>query len=416
MKHKLLVLSSVLLCLVLSPVVRAVQTSSPLLLLITDRSLYYGDPNDWPSYYGYTGDLWVWSAAGHPLKQLTHYGYNYSPVISPDGKYVVYDSIPQEVVSQKCSIPLFGFTGPPTNVWVLNITTDDGVRIAEQPPGIKFCEDNPGNPPPKYIKHLWPAWSPDSKSLVWVEYQPQEDHPGATDNFIHYRLVTYNLAQKLRRVIVAALPLDQENGHNGGDVAPVDWGQSGIVSFAYAGLYIYDAEGKQLFFGKKFDPGFDACSTLLGVPQARWVKDGDKTYVYFEDCSHPTQVLLVDSLTYQPSEPPGQLEIYNLNAPDQLSLVPTFDDKQNVLWQVLAPGQPGHTLDLKQAGLNGPPISALDRIAISPDGQQVAYLSDNGVMLYDKNGHTTPVDIKPNADQGIAWIGWGPVGLRIRHP
>src|ERR1700694_4591475 len=42
----------------------------------------------------FSGDLWEVSAPGQPAKQITHWGYNFSEVLSPDGQSVAYLSVP----------------------------------------------------------------------------------------------------------------------------------------------------------------------------------------------------------------------------------------------------------------------------------------------------------------------------------
>lgn len=45
------------------------------------------------------GDLWAWSDSVKSFKQLTHWGGNRSAVLSPDGKFVAYLSIPTRVMA-----------------------------------------------------------------------------------------------------------------------------------------------------------------------------------------------------------------------------------------------------------------------------------------------------------------------------
>ncbi|WP_189071048.1 PD40 domain-containing protein [Deinococcus radiotolerans] len=86
--------------------------------------------------------------------RLTTYGRNSDPVVSPDGQWVLYLSLPQWVVGG-------GYL--PTNVWVMNLRTRVAHRLADQPA--------PSTPEGPYICRDLLVWSSDSRSAAWVEWR-----------------------------------------------------------------------------------------------------------------------------------------------------------------------------------------------------------------------------------------------------
>jgi hypothetical protein len=228
-----------------------------------------------------------------------------------------------------------------------------------------------------------------------------------------YRLVVYSVAQRNQRVIVSDLPGDQA----GGNGQRVDWNKIGIIDSAFLNLetpnvlslFIYDKEGKTLF-SNHFDT-FDSPPCNLGNMWSRWVNNGKQPVVYFCDDTHQ---FLLNPISRELNETSMQLELYSSNAPNMLSLFPSFGEDEYV-WHLANKGQVVKDIDTIR-GKRHLDWYALDKIAISPDGQQVAYLNDKGLVLYDLSGQATPVPIKLNKGQKIAWIGWGPTDWRMREP
>ena len=106
------------------------------------------------------GDLWKFDIENNTAKQLTTWGYNGGPILSPDGRKIAYLSTPKELIDKINSgqIPQFAGT-PPTNIWVMDIATEIFTQIADQRGAVT---DNG-------ILRSVPAWSPDSTKLIWSE-------------------------------------------------------------------------------------------------------------------------------------------------------------------------------------------------------------------------------------------------------
>lgn len=349
------------------PVVRAQQKSAPLILVIS-------------------GDLWAWNGPGQPLKQLTQWGYNSAPVISPDGKYVAYSSLPAFVVDDiKKQGGRSGY--PPSNIWLMEVATSNAVRIADQPPNAGYGQNQPST------MRASPSWSPDSKALAWGEIVG--DKTTSDGSFAGYdeHMVVYDLGQQTQKVILKDMP--SYNGINGGD--SVYWGESGIALLIPPGagdppdpptptLYLYNSAGK-LLLQKSLDPG-DAQNSFYFFA---WIKDGQKELglIYAEDQNSGS--LLFDPKTGQVTKPSGRIERASANAPNGIHL---FFDADGL--NILPPGKdPVHVKDSTMA-------------AVSPDGQQVAYIAGEGddakVWVY-RDGQTIPISLKTG--QRATELAWG---------
>lgn len=99
--------------------------------------------------------------------RLTTYGRNSDPVVSPDGQWVLFLSLPQWVVGG-------GYL--PTNVWVMNLRTRVARRLADQP--AQATQDGP------FICRDLLVWSGDSRRVAWLEWRvtssPDHTRPGPT--------------------------------------------------------------------------------------------------------------------------------------------------------------------------------------------------------------------------------------------
>lgn len=107
------------------------------------------------------GDLYL--ETPHRSLRLTSYGGNHSPVVSPDGQWVVYLSITPEWIG--------GGGYLPTNVWLMNLRTRVARRLANQPGGAS--EDGP------FISRDLLIWSKDSQKVAWVEWRITSNHDAA---------------------------------------------------------------------------------------------------------------------------------------------------------------------------------------------------------------------------------------------
>lgn len=96
------------------------------------------------------GDIAVAAPDGGGFRQLTTYGYNQDPVLSPDGERVAYRSIPASIAGQPDALARLGEGH--FNIWVIS---SDGAQAWKLTEG-------------EVVRGV-PAWSPDSRRVAFAE-------------------------------------------------------------------------------------------------------------------------------------------------------------------------------------------------------------------------------------------------------
>src|SRR5690554_5869672 len=171
---------------------------------------------DAPVIYWRDGDIWSWSPATGTIRQLTTWGYNERPVLSPDGQRFAYVSLAQITVNALAAgKPVFDIA--PSNIWLWDIGTGQATRLADQPPGATYQPDDgsPGN----FIVRGTPVWSPTMDRLAWAEYVVPSNE---------YRLVAYRFATGETQVLVPELPLPFADA-GFFPMAELEWSSTGIA-------------------------------------------------------------------------------------------------------------------------------------------------------------------------------------------
>jgi hypothetical protein len=112
-----------------------------------------------PERYPY-GDLYAWTPGSAEPVQLTTWGYNRAPVLSPDGTKLVYGSVPQFVIDQGEDYFFDYGWEDPINIWMMDVATRQFRRIADQPAD---AQGKVG------LTRSDPVWSPDSQRVAWFE-------------------------------------------------------------------------------------------------------------------------------------------------------------------------------------------------------------------------------------------------------
>lgn len=125
--------------------------------------LRQGEPQDSyrniPDRYPY-GDLYAWTPGSAEPAQLTTWGYNRAPVLSPDGTKLVYGSVPQFVIDQGEDYFFDYDQDDPMNIWMMDVSSRQFTRIADQPTDAL---ESGG------VLRTDPVWSPDSQRVAWFE-------------------------------------------------------------------------------------------------------------------------------------------------------------------------------------------------------------------------------------------------------
>jgi hypothetical protein len=172
------------------------------------------------------GDLWAWEAKGQPLTQLTDWGHNHNPTISPDGTRIAYTSYASIFTDWLQTVQGAGGFLPPANIWILDLPSRQTFRIADQPADASF---NGPEQPGTYTMRQSLTWSPDGGSVAWIEI-PVTPESALGDGQYSNRtaIVVYDLASR------ATLTVDSFTVNGGSPRIGVDryglgWNESGVV-------------------------------------------------------------------------------------------------------------------------------------------------------------------------------------------
>jgi len=345
------------------------SNGAPVVLLLTSRK-------------GSVGDIYAWNVASHSLKQLTSWGYNFAPHVSPDGKWLAYRSVSQAAVSAITQGQAMN-AEPLANIWLFNPYTEEEIQIAEQLENATYVSGN-------LISRQDPVWSPDGTSVAWVERDTHSE-----------RVAIYSLSSKT----TITFPLNLPPGCCEGTTPTLYWGRSGIAITNNEGtpthteqvIYIFDAQGQQL---AKLAPGGNS------FLQYGWITDGDN-HEYLGCTVNGVFMVFYSLGNAQLATPEGVPEMYGPMAPDELSVYPANNP---VLWTITRHGQ-------KVADIND--IKDATDISIAPDGQAIVYrqnvegeyLQGGTLFVYFVNGQT--VSIIPQLR--VLAVTWGETAWRIHN-
>ena len=327
---------------------------------------------------GILGDIYAWDMASLALKQLTSWGYNFAPRISPDGQWLAYLSVSRAAVTAMKQGQAMNAERL-ANIWLINPYTEEAVRVADQPQNEAVQSGN-------LITRTDPVWSPDGTSLAWI------------DSDIHgERLAIYTQASQATAMFSLNLPpACCEGGYR-----TLYWGHSGIAILGNEGtpptqvkqvVYVFSPKGVQL------------ARAELSVdfsPQYGWI-----TYNGHEYLGGPTngELTLVDPFNTSPIVAQGYPEMYSLSASNELSVHPA---KNPVLWTITRQGE---TL----TDIND--IQNPQNISVAPDGKGIVYSQGNDadggkLFAYLASGQTVPI----TPQMRVLAVTWGATGWRI-HP
>jgi dipeptidyl aminopeptidase/acylaminoacyl peptidase len=317
------------------------------------------------------------------LKNLTVYGYNGVPILSPDGKTIAYSSYAQTYVQEQ-----FGGnfrSGPPSiNIWVMDAASGNAKRIASQPTDNRAPGEARIRP---FITRSDPRWSPDGQYLAWME-QAEGTNDRETDQNEH--LMLYKLSSDQTKEIY------KQDPGGIGSAPPVEWNALGIS------IITVKAATKPVVLRILNPTGKVQSEIELGTEpvQAQWL-DGE---------SSPTLITTNNLITLTDNGhaitlPP--LEIYSLSAPDGLCLV-SDAGYFNSEWSLVV------------AGKSPLAIGKLNSYAISPEGTMAAYIPADGLSLSVFDGKKISkvglggIKVNHVSQLQASGLAWSALGIRLQ--
>ncbi len=328
-----------------------------------------------------SGDLWVWTPDEEAFQQLTFWGYNHEPVISPDGNWVAYNSEAEITVDAIQRSGGIGGGATPSNIWLMELATGEAFRVIDQPPDASLFI--PGVPD-KGVARSTPTWSPDGTMLAWTELTYPEGEN---------RLGVYDLARGETRV----MDLDIPEQYGVPTPLEVEWG-GGIavrtVTYDVAteavneAIRVYDPSGALLS-----DTDLQATDDAFSI-EFLWIADDGKDYVGV--LYNTGRWMLIDPLT-------GATQL--MNGAPALSSRTQSRDGVSATFMVGADGYDWSVI-YPDGRIEALGTFYIWQIFISPGGGEILLLDypDSGVVSLWRDGQLTTLQGDPfNLVNGASW-------------
>ena len=184
------------------------------------------------------GDLWKYNFVDNTATQLTEWGFNGGPILSPDGSLIAYLSTTDDFVSRWTAGTASQTSGTaPANIWVMETATEQFTLIADQSAASAAG-----------ILRSLPVWSPDSRRLAWLQIDPNLQALTAATLQIH------NLDTGITSTLVAGIDLGVQDSNI--RMPSLRWGDGGIARL----LFTYPEGGLTPFLYIEF---YDATTGTL---------------------------------------------------------------------------------------------------------------------------------------------------------
>jgi hypothetical protein len=303
---------------------------------------------------------------------------------SPDGSRFVMLAWPK-IISQ--ALELFGSLGDipyGQNFWLCDTKNDSLSRILVQP---NADNDFAGELPSAEVNQSRPTWSPDGTKLAWTQLRFVDTQQS---------IVIMDIAAGTMIETVLALPPTPFP-------APpeIHWTEKGLALFVFTLDEVTFANVEWLYL---LDPATGAIThsfqTFVGGETSDFITD--RVFVQQESglalALHYFEAgwALVDLETGEQSLIAARLEMFSASNPYGLRLAYSLNEQFNYDWEILGGASPVPLLSYP-----------MQRLALSPDGNQVAY-ADSVLHLYNVDG--TIMDVANSdgfADDFAATIFWG---------
>jgi hypothetical protein len=339
------------------------------------------------------GDIWAYSPGSNTLTQLTTWGYNGLPVASPDSKTIAYSSVAELAIEV---VRRFGNTTstPPRNIWLWNLPSGQSARVADQPPASSFGSSSGTD---NFARRSTPAWSPDGTMITWVEELVSQS---ASATSVQAQLIIYDMNLLSVR---AAVPLSVSGASTVAYSDPV-WGKSGIA--VRATLSLSGGKASDAFLV------YDSTATLRAdlrvdtsanpIMMHVWATQNGQEYLALGFRSNAW--VLINAANSSQLNANGLPEVYAVAAPNGITARFILQNDQ-LAWTARISG--GDVV-LPFAGPDS-------QLAISPDGNRLAYVSDAVYVVANAQagGNTVRVPGSERPTGKDAKLAWGYKTWRI---
>lgn len=314
-----------------------------------------------PIILTFNGDIWAYYELIDQLEQLTFWGYNDPPVLSPDGQWLAYTSTAQFAVEASAANPELAFGDLPTNVWLWHTPTGESRRIADHPVDASLGPDGV-----RFYRRQ-PAWAPDGRFLAWAELRSN----------IGWQLVLYDTATDLSQTIADLPPTFADAGFLGN--IPVAWSSDGYIAASIFGfeeevgglamrINIYGRDGT-LHFSRVL-PEFAAGDTPR---EWLWVNHNGRQKIAVLYGASGTWYLL-DPQVGTMAGGPEKAVMYSAQAVGATwGVSPTLSNGGYNWWVIGPQGLPQQPENFPAVDVSFP---SLARTALGPDGMSIARLTD----------------------------------------
>lgn len=312
-----------------------------------------------------SGDIWKYDQTSQTATQLTHWGYNGGPILSPDGSKIAYLSTAANFVAQfeAGAAPQTGGTAP-SDIWIMDIATESSRLIADQS----------GASAAGILRSL-PNWSPDSRQIAWLQLDPGLQSLEAAQLKLH------NISTASSSTLAAAVDL----GFQGDNIRlpSLRWGDGGIARLHFD----YPSEGANPFLIIQFfDPASGAMTQYdLGLNASRdntvrdfiWVNHLGRSLMALQIKNYWDLIDPRDGTRHRLSDPP---RLQNRQRAGGMQLIPlsVADDSGNWLihWQA-TDGASNYDTGYKSYRVN-----RNNRPGLSSDGARLAWQNADRVSAW----------------------------------
>ena len=319
-----------------------------------------------PPIYSYrNGDIWKYDLTSETATQLTSWGYNGGPILSPDGSKIAYLSTSSDFVSQfEAGTAAQTGGSAPANIWVMDVASETFALIADQS----------GASAAGILRSL-PSWSPDGRQLVWLQLDPGLQALDAAHLKLH----------NLETSVTSTLVSDVDLGFQGENIRmpSLRWGNGGIARLHFD----FPSEGANPFLHIQFyDPATGAMTSYdLGLNESRdntvrdftWVNHLGRSLMALQIKNYWDLIDPQDGTRSRLSDPP---RLQNRQFSDGLQLIPLSGVQDNLGRDIHWHASDG--ANTYNTGYKSYRVNRNNRPGLSGDGLRIAWQNSDRVTTW----------------------------------